>query len=60
MKTKSPTDIFPLEFTRASLEVIKKALLEKAARDLHIQPARLAKQIEQELNPEKFPADEEN
>ena len=55
MKTKSPTDIFPLEFTRASLEVILKAKF-----DANIQPARLAKQIEQELNPEKFPANEED
>jgi len=60
MKTKSPTDIFALEFTRASLEVIRSALILKAKFDANIQPARLAKQIEQELNPEKFPADEEN
>ena len=56
MKTKSPTDIIPLEFTRNSLEIIKTALLEKAARDLHIQPARIAKLIEYELHPEKYPA----
>ena len=60
MKTKSPTDIFPLEFTRASLEVIRSALILKAKFDANIQPARLAKQIEQELNPEKFPAKEED
>ena len=56
MKTKSPTDIISLEFTRTSLELIKTALLEKATRDLHIQPARLAKLIEFELHPENYPA----
>ena len=60
MKTKSPTDIFPLEFTRASLEVIRSALILKAKFDANIQPARLAKLIEHELHPEKFPANEED
>ena len=56
MKNQTPTDIIPLEFTRNSLEIIKTALLEKAARDLHILPARIAKLIEYELHPEKYPA----
>ena len=60
MKNQTPTDIVPLEFTRNSLEIIKTALLEKAARDLHIQPARLAKLIEFELHPEKYPANKED
>ena len=56
MKNQTPTDIIPLEFTRNSLEIIKTALLEKATRALHIQPARIAKLIEYELHPEKYPA----
>tara|TARA_R100001443_G_scaffold29105_1_gene42359 strand:+ start:570 stop:758 length:189 start_codon:yes stop_codon:yes gene_type:complete len=57
MKDNTTTEGFlTLEFSKADLEIIKRSLLEKAARDLHIQPARIAKLIEQELHPEKYPA----
>ena len=56
MKNQTPTDIIPLEFTRNSLEIIKTALLEKAARALHIQHARISTQNQYELHTEKYPA----